>query len=771
MGDEGLVDAQDGQLQLVPVHQLQAQRTQARCEYRTDGDDPQFELRASSAAALPAPGWYLLTMRFGLDEGAIVAPCLYPDYGGGYSEALRIALAEPSAKGRSDTVVLIGSPLRGLRFDPTESTARFSLDRFRLRRISRPRAVWEMLRGIQRATRALLWEDAIAAGIAFARDAVRGQLMAGGKTLLQRYRRSLRQGANSYQHWMARFERREDRPREPAAPPPQAPLISIVLPVRDPPLAWLRRCIDSVIGQSYPYWQLCIADDVSHSGAVKRALREYAARDSRIQVHFRENHGHICEASNSAIELACGDYLGFLDHDDELGEEALAEMARAIQEHPEAQLLYSDEDKIDESGRRTEPNFKPAWNPDLLRSQNYICHFTVIRTELVRALGGLRPGYEGAQDHDLLLRCAERLQEHQIVHIPRVLYHWRISSHSTAQSGGNKSYALEAGRRAIEDHLGRTGVLARVEITPHGYYRTVRELRNRPLVSLIVPTRDRANLLRTCLDSVLVRTAYRPFEVLVMDNGSSEPEALAYLDELRRHEQVRVIARPGPFNFSAIINDGVRNAAGSVLCLLNNDTEVIAPDWLDEMVSHAIRKEVGAVGGMLYYPGDTIQHAGVILGVGGVAGHAHGHLRRGSNGYLGRAGVAHNMAAVTGACLAIRREVFEEVGGMDESLAVAFNDVDLCLRVSARGYRNVWTPFAELYHHESASRGAENTVEKRERFRIEAQTMLHRWGETLLNDPAYNPNLSLDSVHFELAFPPRSLASRVAVGKCWTQSR
>ncbi|SDW34881.1 glycosyltransferase family 2 protein [Lysobacter enzymogenes] len=768
--------ALNAQLRLTPIHQLRSLPARAPTGYVAQGEDPQFEV-GSAQGELPPPGWYVLDLRFELEEGRILAPCLYPDFGAGVSEALRIGLAEPGDDGRSRSVVLIGSRLHRLRFDPSEHLAQFAVREFRLRRVSRMRAVWELLCGIQRARREVLCEEAVGAGLRFLRAALRGRIGEGGKTLLQHYRRALRQGAHSYQHWLARYDRAaaaesaaakspaaERAPSEPALPEPVAsasvPTISIVLPVRDPPLPWLRRCLDSVLAQTWPHWQLCIADDASRSGAVRRLLREYAARDPRIALCLRDNHGHICEASNSAIELAQGSHLAFLDHDDELAPQALAEVARAIAEHPRARLFYSDEDKIDESGRRFEPNFKPAWNPDLLRAQNYICHFVAIDAALVRELGGLRPGYEGAQDHDLLLRCAERLDDAQIVHIPRVLYHWRVLPESTALSGGAKPYALEAGRRAIEEHYGRTGVRARVEVTEHGYYRSVRGLSERPLASLIVPTRDRVGLLRTCVESVLQRTAYRPLELLVVDNGSSEPETLRYLDELRQREHVRVLTWPHPFNFSAIVNFAAAQARGEVLCLLNNDTEVIASDWLDELVSHAVREDVGAVGGMLYYPNDTIQHAGVILGIGGVAGHAHGHLRRASNGYLGRAGVVQNLSAVTGACLALRRTLFAEIGGMDETLAVAFNDVDLCLRLHARGYRNVWTPHAELYHHESASRGPEDTPEKRERFLAESAAMQRRWGDLLANDPAYNPNLSLESLHFDLAFPPRSRASR-----------
>ncbi|QWP78820.1 glycosyltransferase family 2 protein [Lysobacter sp. K5869] len=760
------VYAQGGRLRLAPINQLRSHPLRSPTVYATQGDDPQFEVE-SALGELPPPGWYLLDLRFEVEDGRILAPCLYPDFGAGMTEALRIGLAEPDGDGRSRSVVLLGSRLRRLRFDPSECAARFCLREFGLRKISRPRAVWEMLRAIQRARRDVLCEEAVGIGARFLAAVLRGRVAEGGKALLQGYRRALRQGAHSYPHWLARYERPAPSlaaaDAADAAQAADGPTISIVLPVRDPPLPWLRRCLDSVLAQTYPRWQLCIADDASRSGAVRKLLRDYAARDARIDLRLRGNRGHICEASNSAIELARGDFLGFLDHDDELAPQALAEIARAVAEHPRAKLFYSDEDKIDESGRRFEPNFKPAWNPDLLRTQNYICHFLAIDAALVRELGGLRAGFEGAQDHDLLLRCAERLDADQIVHVPQVLYHWRVLPESTALSADAKPYALEAGRRALEEHYARTGVRGRVEITGHGYYRCVRSLGRRPLVSLIVPTRDRADLLRVCVESVLARTGYEPLELLVVDNGSSEPDALSYLDALRRRPRVRVLDWPLPFNFSALINHAAAQARGEILCLLNNDTEAIASDWLDELVSHAVREEVGAVGGMLYYPGDTIQHAGVILGIGGVAGHAHGHLRRGSNGYLGRAGVVQNLSAVTGACLALRREVFAEVGGMDESLAVAFNDVDLCLRLHARGYRNVWTPHAELYHHESASRGPEDTPEKRERFLGETAIMLRRWGEFLSNDPAYNPNLSLNSVHFELAFPPRPAASRLCV--------
>ncbi|SFL27781.1 glycosyltransferase family 2 protein [Lysobacter sp. cf310] len=753
-------------LDLVPLKQLSATRSGDAWDCHAQGEDPQFDVRAQAGSGLPAPGWYLLDLRCSVREGAIVAPCFYPDYGKGQSEANRIEIAEPvDGQRRVRTVVLINAALRALRYDPTQCEAAFALKGFRLRRISRPRAVWEMLRGIQRSSRRLFSDEALSALRDFARSIARGRAAEAAEDLKQRYRAALRRKTYSYQQWIARFDRSFGR-RERAELEAGAPLFSIVLPVRDTPLPWLRRCIDSVLAQTYARWQLCIVDDASNDPAVKKLLRDYAMRDRRICVQFRERHGHICEASNDAIDLARGNYLGFLDHDDELSERALAEVARAIGEHADAQLLYSDEDKIDRDGRRYDPHFKPAWNPELLCAQNYICHFAVIRADLVRAVGRLRPGFEGAQDHDLVLRCVERLRDEQIVHIPKVLYHWRAVQGSTAMGGDHKPYALEAGRRAVDEHLARMGRPSRVEVTPHQYYRPIRRLgAESPRVTVIVPTRDRVDLLRKCVESVLARTEYPDFELMVIDNGSIHAETLSYLDELRARPRLRVVEYPQPFNFSAIVNYGVRQGAAEVLCLLNNDTEVIDAHWLSELVSYAARDEVGAVGCMLYYPSDTIQHAGVILGVGGVAGHAHLHLQRGSNGYLGRAGVVHNLTAVTGACLAVRRCVFDEAGGMDEELAVAFNDIDLCLRIDALGYRNVWTPFAELYHHESASRGLDSAPDKRARFQVECETMIRRWGEVLFNDPAYNPNLSLDSFHFELAFPPRSVASRAPQGR------
>ncbi|MGH8189970.1 MAG: glycosyltransferase family 2 protein, partial [Rhodanobacteraceae bacterium] len=425
---------------------------------------------------------------------------------------------------------------------------------------------------------------------------------------------------------------------------------------------------------------------------------------------------------------------------------------------PKLSLVYSDEDKLDADGRRFDPNFKPDWNPDLLRSQNYICHLTAIRTALARDVGGFRQGFEGSQDHDLILRCSEQIDARQIGHIPEILYHWRAIEGSAAAGRGAKGYAAAAGARAVAEHLARTQTAATVVNAdrPPGLYRVRWPLpKPVPKISLVIPTRDRVDLLETCVESILAKSTYPDFELVVVDNQSRDTETMDYLRALRTRERVRVLGFDAPFNYSAINNWAARQCDGALLALVNNDIEVITPDWLEQMAGFAVRPDIGAVGAMLYYPDDTIQHAGVILGILGVAGHIDCGMPRGYEGHGRRALVAQNLSAVTGACLMVRRQVFDEVAGLDEQLPVSFNDIDFCLRVRTRGYRNVWTPFAELYHHESASRGRENTAEKLSRYAAEVAFMQERWGVALREDPAYNPNLSLQSHNFRLAFPPR----------------
>ncbi len=538
----------------------------------------------------------------------------------------------------------------------------------------------------------------------------------------------------------------------------QRPLISILVPVYHRSAddeRWLRRAVDSVRHQVYPHWELCLADDASPAPHVRPLLEEFMRQDPRIKAVFRERNGHISHASNSALGLATGEFTALLDHDDELAPHALYEVASLLDVHPDTDLVYSDEDKIDEEGRRHEPYFKPDYLPDLFKSQNYLSHLSVYRTSLLRAVDGFRPGYEGSQDWDLALRVIERSSPERIRHIPKVLYHWRAILGSTALMLSEKNYPVEAAKRALTDHFQRLGESVELIPVPGDHWRARRPRPEpAPLVSIIIPTRNGHHLISRCIDTLVAKTLYPNYEILVIDNGSDEPATLDYFRQIES-DRIAVLRYDAPFNYSAINNHGIRHARGSIVALLNNDLEIIHGEWLDEMVSQAVRPEIGCVGALLYYPNDTIQHAGVAIGMGGVAGHLFRDFPRGTDGRCNRARLTQNFSAVTAACLVVRRDVFEKVGGLDESLAVAFNDIDFCLRVRATGLRNLWTPFAELYHHESASRGAEDTPEKHERFRREVEIMLARWKDVIAHDPAYNPNLSLELTDYSLAAPPR----------------
>ena len=566
---------------------------------------------------------------------------------------------------------------------------------------------------------------------------------------------------NDYIEWVRRYgtlaEADRARLRAGLADFALQPLISVVLPVFDPPLAFLEQAIASVRAQIYPHWELCIADDASTDQGVRALLERHAGQDSRIRIVYREQNGHIAASTNSALALASGEFVALFDHDDLLAEHALWWVAEAVNRQPDAGLIYTDEDKIDAANRRFDPNFKPQLNPELLLAQNMVCHLGVYRTALVRELGGFRAGFNGAQDHDLVLRVIERLAPQQVVHVPQVLYHWRAISGSTALDAGEKNYAAEAGRKAVREHLARTGIAAEVFEAPGAPdMHRVRFARPSPLplVSILIPTRDRADLLGMCLDSLLARSSYGNFEVIIIDNGSTE-EATRQLFARLPAERVTILRDESPFNFSALNNRAAAIARGSVLCLMNNDIEILTPDWLEEMVSFASRDGIGCVGARLWYPDGRLQHAGCILGVGGVAGHAHKYLPRGHGGYFGRALVHQSFSAVTAACLVLRREVYQQVGGMEEQLGVAFNDVDLCLKVRAAGYRNVWTPYAEMVHHESATRGDDNAPEKLARFSAEIAFVQQRWGAQLQSDPAYSPNLTAYHEDFSYAWPPR----------------
>lgn len=537
-----------------------------------------------------------------------------------------------------------------------------------------------------------------------------------------------------------------------------SPLISVLLPVYNSNLKWLRRAISSVQKQLYPRWELCIVDDASTERKVWPFLQKCARGDKRIKLKRRTENGHISAASNDALSLATGDFVALLDHDDELAPTALYFMAQALNKNRNLQLLYSDEDKLEVRDRRSEPYFKSDWNPELFLAQNFVSHLSVYRTDLVRRVGGFRLGFEGSQDYDLTLRCIEQIRAEEIEHLPWVLYHWRAGDQSTASDPAAKPYAQDAARRAVQEHLERTGVAGTV-VPGHGVYlQTKYALPNEPpMVSIVIPTRDQASSLKKCVNSIFEKTGYPAYELIVLDNQSQDSEALEFLAELKRRDGIRVERIDEAFNYSRLNNRGVELSKGSLVALLNNDVEVLHADWLSEMVSRTMQPNVAIVGARLWYPSGMVQHGGVILGAGGIAGHAHVGLRRDEPGYFARAHLAQDVSAVTTACAVVKREAYLHVGGFDENLAVTFNDVDLCLRLREAGYRIVWTPYADLIHHESASRGFDDSTPKQVRFLAEVDYMKSKWGHMLERDPFYNPNLSLDENLFTVAFPPRTI--------------
>lgn len=535
------------------------------------------------------------------------------------------------------------------------------------------------------------------------------------------------------------------------------PSVSIIMPVYNTPVAWLKKAVKSVQNQLYPNWELCIADDNSTSRQTLEYL-ESLKNDERIKIEFRKENGHISEASNSALEMAIGDFVCFLDHDDELSCQALYRVVQAINMNSGVMFLYSDEDKMNERGLRSEPHFKSSWNLELLRSYNYINHLAVFDRARLNELHGLRKGYEGAQDYDLILRYIDTIGEEEIVHIPHTLYHWRKISTSTAQGKGAKPYTAKAGRQALQDHLSRRGIDAHIddvaELTNTFHVRY--SLQQAPLVSIIIPTRDHGQLLQRCLASIFEKTTYPHYEIVIIDNRSTDSETLKYLTELEKNEKIRILRYDNEFNFSAINNFAVAEAQGELVCLLNNDTEIITNGWLATMVSHLEQPLVGAVGVQLLYPDDTLQHAGVILGIGGGAGHSHKYIESTKWGYMARANVAQNLSAVTGACLIVKKRDYLRVGGLDEAnFSIAFNDVDFCLKLREAGLKIVYTPHVKLYHFESKSRGLDTAPDKVVRFDREKENLKAKWGSLLKNDPYYNRNLSLSRENFSLSDNPR----------------
>lgn len=530
----------------------------------------------------------------------------------------------------------------------------------------------------------------------------------------------------------------------------ETPVFSIVVPAYRTPVLFLEQMIESVRSQTYPFWELCIANASPDDAQMTEVLLKYTRTDHRIHVKNLDENLGIAENTNEAFSMASGTFVGLLDHDDLLAPQALYRM-REMLEKKQVDVFYTDEDKVTtDLSEYFQPHFKPDYNLDLLRSNNYITHFFVVRTELVRKVGGFRREYDGAQDYDFIFRCVEQAEE--ICHIPEILYHWRTHKESTSDNPVSKMYAFEAGKRAIEGNLERCGVQAVVSHTKDlGFYQVEYPVQGSPLVSVLIPNKDQKESLKKCLDSVFEKTTYQNYEIIIIENNSTESETFEYYRELQKRSNVKVITWKEGFNYSAINNFGEKEASGDYLLFLNNDVEVINPRWMEEMLGNCQRPEVGITGAKLYYPDDTIQHAGTIIGIGGIAGHAFLNMPRSRTGYLHKASIQMDLSAVTAACMMMKRSLFELLGGFEEKLTVAFNDVDLCLRTVQAGYLVVYNPKVELYHYESKSRGSEDNDEKVRRFQSEIEFMRTRWITILKEgDPNYNKNLTLSKWNYSL---------------------
>ena len=526
-----------------------------------------------------------------------------------------------------------------------------------------------------------------------------------------------------------------------------SPKISIVVPLYKTPEKYLRRLVESIQQQTYTNWELCLSDGSGDNSPIAGILKEISAKDKRIKIISHDCALQISENTNSAIEVATGDFIAFADHDDELAPHALFECVKALNEKPETLVIYSDEDKMSMDGHKFfQPHFKPDYNPDLLCTVNYICHLFVVSRKVIDKVGMLRKEFDGAQDYDFVFRCVEAVKDEEICHVPKILYHWRCHEDSTAENPESKTYAFDAGRRAVQEHYNRIGVNAEVLDGEFlGLYRTKFVRDYDPLISIIIPNKDHIDDLKRCMDSIDRKSAYKNYEYVIVENNSTDPATFEYYKKLEKeNERAHVVYWDGVFNYSAINNYGASFAKGEYLLLLNNDTEIINPDCLEELLGYCMRSDVGAVGARLYYEDDTIQHAGVVLGMGGIAGHIMCQASCEDKGYFGRAVNVQEISAVTAACMLMKVEDFEAVGGFDEEFVVAFNDIDLCMKERAAGKKVVFTPYAELYHYESKSRGMEDTPEKQFRFEKETKHFEEKWGEQMSKgDPYYNPNLSL----------------------------
>ncbi|WP_149095627.1 glycosyltransferase family 2 protein [Paenibacillus terrae] len=726
-------------LKLVPVNHL----IKENGNWISTGDDPAFVFQGEFYV-----GWNQINWSSNSEEYTPLK--LYWNDGSGYSEGNSVVFSFLSPTGAKQTSTLFIPPgVQELRLDPGEKETVFELSDFEFKKITKIHIVFQAMKKLlrQRGSNVGTLKKLITkATYVIRKRGIRGVW----STIKNNADLTSTNVLENYQLWVAKSRispQQKMNIRHEIEMFKYKPLISVIMPVYNVEEIWLRKCIDSVIEQLYPYWELCISDDASSKEHIKRVLTEYQEMDSRIKVNFRETNGHISESSNSAIEISDGEFIALLDHDDELAPDALYENVKILNANPNLDFIYSDEDKIGVDGERHSPYFKPEWSPDLILSQMYTCHLGVYRKSLVTKIGGFRKGYEGSQDFDLVLRLTELTNE--IYHIPKILYHWRTIPESTASGASAKNYTHYAGVKALQDTLQRRNIKGTIEELDNypNMYRIHYDVEREPLVSIIIPTKDMSSILDSCLESIFLKTTYFNFEIIIVDNGSTEQSTFDVFAKWKalHPDKINILTLDIPFNYSKLNNSAVEIARGELVLFLNNDIEVVDANWLEEMIGHASRGNTGAVGAKLLYPDKTIQHSGVIMGLGGVAGHAFRTALDTDPGYFGALMVNRNVSVVTAACLMIKKEIFFEVNGFEEDLSVAFNDVDFCLKVLEKGYYNITLNSIKLYHHESKTRGLENTPEKIKRFQSEIDYMHAHWPAYINHDPFYNVNLSLES--------------------------
>ena len=715
------------------------------------GSDPTFSV-VSERSALPS-GWCRISCR-GHSCRGYLSPKLRIDSGEGGEGNLLIEL--PPSRGQLVTVIRRLPPhVAAMHLCPMEGPGQFWIEEFRIRQLRAPAVVLEIAR---RALRQIT-SDPVRLG---AWSGIAWRIWRGGNlnSLKIFVARWLEQSDADYRTWVSYHDSLTDEDRAAI----RARIValqrrvtfSIVIRADDTPGETLKSCLDSVLNQLYADWELWIVGDESPASDAGAVLDEYCRLDRRIRVASASSGKGTTTTGGSVLDLATGNYIVLLDPNGTLSEHALYLIAEALDATPDLDLVYADDDEVDPAGKRASPNFKGGWDPERFLQQDYVSRFCALRADLVRRVGGWRPGYEGSEDYELVLRCMAETEAKRIGHVPFVLYHARSRPLSTGPAA--MSVVEDCVLRAVADHFSAARSLSTVE---RGSVPGVVRIRHSlpeptPPVTLIIPTRNGAELVRRCIESILARTTYPSYEILLVDNESDEASSTTYFRELEASGKIRLLRFEGAFNYAAINNFAARHASGAILGLLNNDTEVINGEWLSEMVSLVTRPEIGAVGAKLLYPDGTVQHAGIVMGLHGTVGHLHQRMPKESEGYCGALVVAREVTAVTGACLLVRRSVYEEVGGLDQDhLAVTFNDIDFCLELRSRGYRNIWTPHALLYHHEAATRGPDDSPEKAARFGAEWAHMRAKWGRQLDDDPFYSPNLSLACDDCQPSFPPR----------------